>query len=229
MNRRGALVAMIATGLLGTGCFLSKPPELNADQVVAKAADALKTVQSVHFKVESTKGMMAIGAGLVARAIEGDVVKPDRLQGKATGTFGRVTVEISFVFVGGQGYITNPITKKWEALPGAGRATNLLDPDRGASLLLTKVSKLQKLANESVGGVDCYHLTGDVDASLVAGLVGSTASVPTLTGDLWVGSADFLLRQIHLVGPVSTNEPPEIERVLNLSNFNEQVAINSPI
>jgi hypothetical protein len=229
LSRRGALAAIAATGLLGTGCFLSKPPELTPDQVIAKASDALKTVNAAHFKVESTKGMMAIGTGLVARTIEGDVVKPDRLQGKAASTFGRVTVEISFIFVSGQGFITNPITKKWEVLPGAGRATNLLDPNRGASLLLTKVTKLKKLANESVSGVDCYHLAGDVDASLVAGLVGGTASIPTLSGDLWIGSSDFLLRQIHLVGPVSTNEPPEIERVLSLSNFNESVTINSPL
>jgi hypothetical protein len=183
ISRRGALVALAASGLLGTGCFVSKPPELNVDQVIGKAADALKSVTSAHFKVESTNGMMAIGTGLVARAIEGDVVKPDRLQGKATGTFGRVTVEINFVFVGGQGYITNPITKKWEALPGAGQATNLLDPERGAPLLLTKATQLQKLPNESIGGTDCYHLKGNVDASLVAGLVGGQASIPTQSGD----------------------------------------------
>jgi hypothetical protein len=205
-----------------------KPAELTPEEVVAKASDAMKTVTSVHFKVESTKGMMAIGTGLVAKSIEGDVVKPDRLQGKAVSTFGRVTVEINFVFVGGNGFITNPITKRWEALPGAAQATNLLDPDRGASRLIREVTNLKKQSNETIDGVDCYHLTGDVSATSVAGLVGTKASVPKLSGDLWVGASDFLLRQIHLVGPVSTDEPPEIERVVSLSSFNESVVINPP-
>jgi LppX_LprAFG lipoprotein len=227
-SRRWMLQALVTVGLTMVGCSLGKPAELSPADIMAKASDALKPVKSVHFKVSSTKGMMAIGSGLVAKNIEGDIVQPDRLRGKAISTFGRVTVEINFIIVWTKQFITNPITKKWESVDGASAVPNLLDPDKGASLLLRQVSNLNKRPNESIGGVDCYHLTGDVASSLVANLTGGTSADRALSGDMWIASSDFLLRQIHLVGPVITSEPPEIERVLEFSNFNQSVAIDPP-
>jgi lipoprotein LprG len=228
--RRRSVVALLATGGLAlAGCSLVKPPELTPAEVISKSADALKAVKSVHFKLSATNGMMAVGTGLVAKTIEGDVVQPDRLQGKALSTFGRVNVEISFIVVGTQRFITNPITKKWEPLPGAGAAPNLLDPDRGAAALIRQASNVKKLPNEVVGGIDCYHVTGEIASSLVAGLVGAVGADRTLSSDVWVATTDFLLRQIRLVGPVSTNEPPDIQRTLELSDFNEAITIDSPV
>ncbi len=228
LTRRSMLGVLVVAGLSSVGCSIVKPADLAPADIMSKASDALKAVKSAHFKVSSTNGMMAIGTGLVAQSIEGDVAQPDRLQGKAVSTFGRVTVEISFIIVGTKQFITNPITKKWEPVPGGGSAPNLLDPDKGASLLLRQVANLKKLPNEAVAGVDCYHLSGDVSSSLVAGMVGGTGDSRTLSGDIWIATTDFLLRQIHLVGPVAASEPPAIERVLAFSNFNESVVIDPP-
>ncbi len=228
LTRRSALGMIALASLSVAGCFAQKPAELTAADVIQKASDALKKVRAAHFKLTATGGMMAIGAGLVARSIEGDVVQPDRLKGTASSTFGRVTVEISFVVVGAKRYITNPITKKWEELPAAGAAPNLLDPDRGAAALLKQAANLKKLANEQVGGVDCYHLTSDVPATLVAGLVGAQGTSSALTSDLWVGVSDFLTRQVRLAGPITSDEPPAIQRLLELSAFDESVTIEPP-
>lgn len=114
-------------------------------------------------------------------------------------------------------------------MPDSATAPNLLDPEHGAPALLKQVNDLKKLSNASVDGVDCYHLTGKVAASLIAGLVGASGSTDALSGDLWVGAKDFLVRQIRLIGPIATNEPPGIERTLVLSNFNETVTIDAPV
>jgi hypothetical protein len=221
---------MMAAGALGiSSCQPAQTPEVTAEDVVKKASDVLKAVTAVHFKLSSTGGMMSIGSGLVAKTIEGDVVKPDRLKGTAVSTFGKVTVEISFVIIGTRQFITNPITKSWQALPEAGAAPNLLDPDRGAAVLLTRAQNLKKLANETIAGVECYHLTAGIPASLVAGLVGANGGANALTSDLWIATTDSLPRQIHLVGTVTTEEPPAIERVLELSSFNETITIDAPI
>lgn len=219
----GALLAVYVSG-----CAAGSPPELTAQEIVKKSSDALKPVKSVHFKMSSTGGMMSIGTGLVAKTIEGDVLQPDRLKGTAISTFGKLTVEISFITVGTQQFITNPITKKWEKVPNSATSPNLLDPDHGAPLLLTQAQNLKKLANETIAGVACYHLTGDVSAALVAGLVGATGNAGSLAADLWVATTDLLPRQIHLTGAVTSQEPPPIERLLELSNFNESISIDAP-
>jgi hypothetical protein len=213
---------------LTSGCLARPPAELTPTEILTKASDALKKVSSVHFKLTSTGGMMAIGTGLVARSIEGDVVRPDRLKGTAVSTFGKLTVDLGFMIVGTHQYITNPMTRKWEEIPSPATAPNLLDPDRGAPALLKQITQLKKLASDTVDGVDCYHVSGAIAASLIAGLVGAPGTSNALAGDVWVGTKDFLVRQIRLVGPISSNEPPQIQRVLALSKYNETVSIEPP-
>jgi len=226
---RRTFVASVAVASVSAACAARAPAELSATEIMARASDALKKVSSAHFKLTSTGGMMAIGTGFAARSIEGDVVRPDRLKGTAVSTFGKLTVDIGFMIVGSHEYITNPISKQWEELPTAPTAPNLLDPDHGAAALLEQVTHLQKATNETVTGVDCYHVTGKIGAALIAGLAGAPGTANALAGDLWVGTKDFLVRQIRLVGPVTSTEPPQIVRVLALSSFDETVAIEPPV
>src|SRR5436190_225979 len=110
LSRRSVLGALVAVGLSSTACSGQKAADLTPEEILQKSSDALKQAKSLHFKLSSTGGMMSMGSGLVAKSIEGDVVKPDRLKGSATSTFGKVTVDIGFVVVGAHQYITNPIT-----------------------------------------------------------------------------------------------------------------------
>ena len=227
MDRRSLLAALALTSLTA-GCFSRPPAELTAAEIMAKASNAMRNVKSIHFKLTSTGGMMAIGTGMAARSIEGDVVRPDRLRGTAVSTFGKLTVDLGFMVIGTHQYVTNPITKKWEEMPAQANAPNLLDPDHGATAILKQVSDLKRLADESIDGVDCYHVAGKIGASLIAGLVGAPGTSNTLSGDVWVGTKDFLVRRIRLVGAVASNEPNAIQRVLDLSNFNETISIEPP-
>lgn len=220
------LLAVVTFGLVA--CQPPNPPDLTAVDIISQASKALKVVKAVHFKLSSTGGMMSIGTGLVAKTIEGDVVQPDRVKGTAVSTFGKVTVEINFVVIGTRQFITNPITKQWQALPATDAAPNLLDPDKGAAFLLAQATNLKKLDNETLGGVGCYHLAATIPATLIAGLVGAAGSASLLTGEIWIATSDSLPRQISMTGPVTTEEPPAIQRVLELSNFNESITIDTP-
>jgi hypothetical protein len=229
-SRRAMLRALAAAGasLATVACGRAGPPALTAQQVLQKASAALRQVKSLHFVLTATGGLMTVGSGLAAKQLEGDAAQPDRLKVTATATFGKMTVDLGLIVIGNQQYITNPITKQWQALPGAVAAPNLLDPRHGAAALLGQATDLQKLANETVNGVDTYHISGHLAAARVAALVGGTPTTGSLAGDVWVGSSDFLVRQIRLVGPVTTDEPPGIQRLLVLSNFNETVSITAP-
>ena len=227
MQRR-LFLAYLGTGFVAISCSAQNAPELSAAEVIQKASAALGSVKSVHFKLTATNGMMAIGDGFAAKSVEGDVLKPDRLKGTAVSSFGNLTVDLGFMVIGSKQYVTNPVTKQWQAMPGANAAPNLLDPNRGAAALLRQISDPKKLANETVDNVDCYHLTGQLAASLLAGLVGATGTSNRLNGELWIATKDFLVRQVHLVGPIAKNEPPQIQRTLDLSNYGESVTIDPP-
>ncbi|HVB97416.1 MAG TPA: LppX_LprAFG lipoprotein [Chloroflexota bacterium] len=227
MQRR-LFLAYLGTGVVAISCSAQNAPELSAAEVIQKASAALGSVKSVHFKLTATNGMMAIGDGFAAKSVEGDVLKPDRLKGTAVSSFGNLTVDLGFMVIGSKQYVTNPVTKQWQAMPGANAAPNLLDPNRGAAALLRQISDPKKLANETVDNVDCYHLTGQLAASLLAGLVGATGTSNRLNGELWIATKDFLVRQVHLVGPIAKNEPPQIQRTLDLSNYGESVTIEPP-
>jgi LppX_LprAFG lipoprotein len=228
LSRRDALKLLAIAGVGLVACKPAKPPALTAADIIQNSSVALKAVKAVHFKLAATGGMMSIGTGLVAKSIEGDVVQPDRLKGTAVSTFGKVTVEISFVVIGANQFITNPITKQWQALPATNAAPNLLDPDKGAASLISQATNLTKLDNHTVGGTDCYHLTATIPASLVAGLVGAAGGTSLLASEIWIATSDSLPRQINLAGPVTSDEPPAIQRILELSNFNESITIDPP-
>lgn len=228
LNRRATLGVLVLGSFAVAACSAPKAPELTATDIVGKASDALKAVKSVHFALTATGGTMVIGGGLPAKDIEGDVRQPDRIKGMATSTFGNVTVQIAFIIVGSNEYVTNPITKQWQEVPGNATAPNLLDPQQGAGALLKKATDLKKLADESLAGTDCYHLSGKLTGTLIAGLIGSKGLDTALASEVWIGKSDFLVRQIKLVGPITAEEPPAIQRVLTLSQFNETVTIDPP-
>ena len=228
LNRRTALGVLALGGLAVAACAGQKPAELTAEEIIGKASDALKSVRSAHFSLVATGGTMIIGGGLPAKTIEGDVLQPDRLKGMATSAFGNVTVQIAFVIVGSNEYVTNPITKQWQEVPGNATAPNLLDPRQGAGALLKQATELKKLPDESLAGTDCYHLSGKLNGTLIAGLIGSKGLNSPLASEVWIGKSDFLVRQLKLVGPITSEEPPAIQRVLALSEFNESVTIEPP-
>jgi hypothetical protein len=228
LNRRTALGVLALGGLAVAACSGQKTPELTASDIIGKASDALKSVKSVHFSLVATGGTMVIGGGLPAKNIEGDAVQPDRIKGMAASTFGNVNVQIAFVIIGSDEYVTNPITKQWQEVPGNATAPNLLDPQQGAGALLKKATELKKLTDETVSGTDCYHLSGKLNGTLIAGLIGSKGLDTPLPSEVWIGKSDFFPRQLKLVGPITAEEPPAIQRVLALSQFNETVTIDPP-
>lgn len=229
INRRSVLAVITLSGLATAGCIAPRPAELTATDIVNKGSDALGTVKSVHFTLTATNGAMVIGGSLPAREIAGDIVRPDRIKGTATSTFGNLTVQIGFAVIGNQEYVTNPISKQWQAVPGQVTAPNLLDPKNGAAVLLKHMTGLQKLADGAVNGTDCYHLSATLDGSLIASLIGAKGSQNSLAGEIWFAKSDFLIRQLNLAGPITADEPPKISRVLTLSQYNESITIDPPV
>lgn len=221
-----SLLAVLLT--LSAGCDLlrPRPKELTVEEVMARAADKVLEVTSVHFTLEVSNGSFPLAIVNVTSA-QGDVVKPDRLQVKAKGTLaGAAVVEFELRSIGAQQYVTNPLTRRWQAysLP----IVPLLDPERGVPNLMRKLASPTLVGREMLDGMETYHLRGTITPDQIAPMLGAPPAQAPIPADVWIDSQEFLVRQVVLTGAISTLEPEGVVHTLRLSAYNQPVTIEAP-
>jgi hypothetical protein len=142
---------------------------------------------------------------------------------------GNMAFELQTIAVGDRQYLTNPLSGQWQDATGTLLLPSLLDPERGLAALVRRAERLEKRGRASQDGVDAYHLAGPLPAEALARLVGvASPASGSVESELWFGAADFRLRRARLVGPVVADEPPNLERVLTLSDFDAPLQIDPP-
>jgi hypothetical protein len=224
-------LVVVALGLLGAGCGLLRPEERepSAAEIVARAAEAIERVETVHFRLEVAGGTAEIVTGLQMTSAEGDVARPDRLRMQVNARAANVPVQVELVAIGERRWLTNPLTKRWTALPGQFALAPVLDPERGVANLIRRLSGLVKLPNETLDGQAVYHLRGTAAAADLAALAGAQGGGGSVAAEAWIGVQDFLPRQVRIEGAVVSGEPAGLVRVLKLSGFNAPVSIEPPL
>jgi hypothetical protein len=223
-------IGLASLFLLLLACSRSAPPEPSADEIRQQTAEAMGRLSSFRFKLDVLNGAMPLGGGLDATSVEGAVAAPDRLRLLVKARMGNLAFELQTVSVGGRQYLTNPLSGQWQDATGTLRLPLLLDRERGIAAVVRQADRLEKRGRATQDGVDAYQLAGPVPAEALARLVGGvTPAAGTVQCDLWIGASDFRLRRARLVGPVADGEPPNLERVLTLSDFDAQVQIDPPL
>ncbi|HEV8638421.1 MAG TPA: LppX_LprAFG lipoprotein [Chloroflexota bacterium] len=222
-------IALASLLLVLLACGRSTPPEPTAEEIRQRSADAMARLASFRFKLDVLNGAMPLGGGLAATSVEGAVVAPDRLRMLVKARMGNLALELQTVAVGDRQYLTNPLSGQWQDATGTLLLPSLLDPERGVEPLLRRAERLEKRGRANQDGVDAYHLAGPVPAEALARVVGGAAPASgSVESELWIGAADFRLRRARLVGAVVADEPPNLERVLTLSDFDAQIQIEPP-
>lgn len=227
----GFTLCMIVILVLLVGCAKSATTtaaSLTAVQVISQASDKLDAVNSFHCTLDQTGGGTPIGSGVEMTKVDGDIVKPDKLQATLTGTVSGMSVSIQMISVGSVTYMTNPLTSKWEQLPTEFAVLNIFNPNTGITAIMRGIASLSKLVDEQSGGVMCYHLSGSIDSGSLSPITGSSVQGTAISVELWVGKDDLLVRSIKLTGKITETEVPGIIRTLSLSNFNENMSIALP-
>ena len=230
------LLVGLVLALLLVGCGKGEnPPEthpapsLTAEEIIAKASPKLDELTSFHFKLSQKGGGTPITLGLQMTGASGDVAPPDKLKMKIEAKWVGQFVETNLVTVGKTTYMTNPLNGKWETLTEDFNAVTLFQPNTGIKAVMESATDLSMLDEESVDGVLCFHLKGMlVSESLDAIAAGHAAKGLPVKCDIWIGVDDFLLRKVVLEGKICDDENEGIIRTLELSQFNEPVAIELP-
>ncbi len=227
--RRAAAVALAcaaAAWLAGCGGGGGERP--SAQEVVSATSQATAKQTSFRFTLE-VRGVPPSATGLSLTHADGAVVVPDRLQAKVAGTFARIPIASELVIVGGRDYFKDPLTGRWRTLDIATSPVALFDPRAGVLAVVRRARELAIAGEESVGGVDTYHLRGKVRARDAAPLVAARASGDRLVElDLWVGKDDDLLRRVRVSGPIGAGEPAGASRTVELRDFGRSFGIEAP-
>jgi hypothetical protein len=237
MNKRSKLatIALCLVSLVTLiGCSTSTTTvtttaaSLTASQVISQASDKLDAVNSFHCTLDQTGGGTPIGSGVEMAKVNGDIVKPDKLQATLTGTVSGMSVTIQMISVGTVTYMTNPLTNSWEQLPTEFAVLSVFNPNTGVTAIMRGITSLSKLSDEQLAGVNCYHLSGNIDSANLSPITGSSVPGTAIGVELWVGKDDLLVRSIKLTGQITATEVQGIVRTLSLSNFNETLNIALP-
>ena len=169
MIRRSKLVTfalcLVVTLVLLVGCAKSAtttttPASLTAVQVISQASDKLDAVNSFHCTLDQTGGGTPIGSGVEMTKVDGDIVKPDKLQATLTGTVSGMSVSIQMISVGSVTYMTNPLTSNWEQLPTEFAVLNVFNPNTGITAIMRGIASLSKLVDEQSGRSHVLPLIG---------------------------------------------------------------------
>ena len=113
-------------------------------------------------------------------------------------------------------------------MPAAFSPVGKLNLSTGAIQILERIAEPTYVGTEDIGGVRTHHIQGEVAASEVAAIAGSTTTDEPFTGDVWIGVDDGLVRRIVVLGAATASEPEGTLRTIDLSAFDEPLDIEPP-
>lgn len=231
-----ALAAAVAVALAsacgGDDDGGGEPSTKDANALVRQASAALSSATSFHFRLTHESGRSAIVQGLEMERAEGDALRPNRFRADITAQFKGVTVKVKVINVGENVWMTNPFggSDQYVDLPKGTKIAEILDPNTGVIDALNSVQEARAVREEKIGGAKATLVEGKVDAGKLKALATKAESGRSVELKLWVDDKGRPLR-MRLEGPLYEKEAqqfPNIVRVMDLSKFNEPVAIDPP-
>jgi lipoprotein LprG len=216
------LVACSSGGPAHPSSTANLPP---AAGLLKDSAAAMKKAASARFDLAG-KGRIA---GVEVRSAQGVVTGDGSAEGSVKIVQNGALAELQLVVVGGDIYIKGP-TGKFVKLPAAAAGatfdpSQILNPDRGLSVLLQFATDGRTVGEEDVGGVETYRIQADLDGSLVSHLMPLPAA-NTVPGTLWVSKETSELVQVAVTAPQAGGQSAHL--TLHLTDFGVQTHITPP-
>ncbi|MDR0786317.1 MAG: LppX_LprAFG lipoprotein [Gemmatimonadota bacterium] len=196
------------------------------------AVDVWSATSAFHFRLALENRVIPLDAGglLTYTTAEGDVVTPDRMQAQTTVRTPVGNAQVAFISIGDRQWITNPLSRQWEAAPAgtAGAVASAFDSRTGIGATLSGLAELQYTPDERLDGTPVYRLSGILPGTVLAGFAADLSAVPTLQVDLFITPADNRIRRIVVRQP-ATPEGAVPSWTFDFSNFDVPVPIEPPL
>jgi hypothetical protein len=229
MRARWAAVAVgMALALVPLACGgSSSPPKGNPQSLLQQAKSTLDAATSVHFNLTSSN----VGSGGTnLTGGQGDLVRPDAMQGTFTVTISGFSADVKVLTKGGVFMAQLPFTSGYKVTNpssfGLENPVKLMEPNTGLTNLLTEAQNPTFTGQIRIGGELLYTIKFTVPGSSIPVLPDANPSeaVNVLAA---INPSNHQLRQITLNGPF-TSSSSNSTFVLTLTKYNEPVTITLP-
>jgi lipoprotein LprG len=217
-------IAALVASACGGG---SSAPKAGPETLLHQAKATIDATPSLHFTLTSEN---VTGNGTNLSAGQGDLVRPDSLQGSFTVNIQGFNAEVKVVSKGGVFEAELPFQSKYTkadpASLGLTDPAKLLDPNHGLSNLLIVGTGAQSSGQERIDGELLDKVTTTVPGSSIPVLPDANPGQP-VTMVSAINPKNFQLRQISLTGPF-TSATSNSTYVVTLTKYGEAVTITLP-
>lgn len=225
------LIAVAVAAALGACAADSAAPVIPADvdSIVAAAADAMGTIDTVRFRILRDGATVYIDTeGILAfEAAEGRFAAPSSADALVTVKALGLTTRVGAVAIDGAIYLTNPVTGGWEEAPAdfTFDPATLFDPETGwRPLFESGLSDAELVATIENDGRSQYHIRGLGEAARVAVITGGLVTEEALL-DLWIDAVDGVVVRASF----ETTTPAGVTGwELELFGYGEEVEVTPP-
>lgn len=241
VNRRA-----IIAGALSLGTFALVAPtwaqtpaatsqaqgDADALEVLRAAGQHVLELETFTYSLETIAGSSTIFPGIEVESIVGAVRRPMDVSATLNVRALMQTMSVSAVVVDGSVYVQNPLSGgAWENMGSAPEIANMINPDW---LLLAAINLIQdaRITGERddstliEGYVNLSETFNGLDAQELESLEQFLATGPVDVA-FWINSDNYLTRA-EIYGPIFASESPDVEKRIELENFDEPVDIFVP-
>ncbi len=201
-----------------------------AQQLLTALQQNFRTVSSFHVVMRVQNSGKAASSQIQIRNADGDVLMPDKIKAQATVVLSGQPVTVNLVSIGKTQFITDPITGQWRVVKGFFDPRSLTNPDTGIVSLVGKLQHVTGPADDSINGVSCWRVNGQLDAKYIAFFTGGGVPAGTmLQTSVCIGKSDTLPYEVDVTGVAASGDTLQTDRAFLLSKFNESVNIKAPM
>ena len=204
---------------------------IDADQVLLKAVEQLKRLESASFSLNHLKGTTTLIPGVLMTKISGDVLIPDRssITVEAQIEFPKSYVEIDIVTIKENAFMTSIFGGAWSEVPMESLPFNLSGLGLTMAEIVGAIQTPKVLGEENLNGINTVSIGGKIDSKDLVKLVLGADGNFRVDLKLWINREDGLLQRALIVGQVVPTDDPDTVRDLILKNINRPVVIDAPI
>jgi hypothetical protein len=200
MIHRSFLPILLAAVLIGAAC--SEADEaIDPEAVIAQSIERMGEVESVAFFLERTGIPVYIDDAntIEFTSADGRFLAPESTDALLTVRAFGIPARVGAVQIGGDTWITNPITGKWEDAPSGFTfdVAALFDRTQGWSALLDGgLTNVHFVAETEVDGEVLAHFRVTAPADRIEQITAGMVSGQAVDGDLWILRSSGEIREL---------------------------------
>ena len=227
------LVAIYLVGILNLSCASNNPLSTasqtrTAKQILDQSGTIMNSVSSFEFHL-SHKNISGTRIGdLVLSKATGLISDNNSMFIEANFLFGNLTLSGGFSTVDNTTFFLNPFTQKWEVTEDSITPLSFFDPEKGINKILSSTTSPKFRSNSE----KYWNIEGSMPASSLSNLIGDTSD-NNVEIIVWIDKDSLYLTRAIIFGQLNGYDDSaninEIQRIIDISRFNEEIVIENPL